>query len=61
MGGEIRRFDSDYMIAQSWQRLIDGQKILPHDLTLLRHEELESALVRSGQSQLDAHIAASKI
>ena len=28
-------------------------------MTLLRHEELESALVRSGQSQLDAHIAAS--
>lgn len=60
LGGEIRRFDSDYMIAQSWQRLIDGKNILPHDMTLLRHEELESALVRSGQSQLDAHIAASK-
>ena len=60
LGGEIRRFDSDYMIAQSWQRLIDGKNILPHDMTLLRHEEFESALVRSGQSQLDAHIAASK-
>lgn len=57
--GAIRRFDSDYMIAQSWQRLIDGKNILPHDLTLLHHEELESSLVKNGCSQTEAHIIAS--
>lgn len=60
LGDGLRRFDSDYMIAQSWQRLMDGKNILPHDMTLLRHEELESSLVSNGMSQLDAHIAASQ-
>lgn len=60
LGGEFRRFDSDYMIAQSWQRLMDGKNILPHDLTLLHHEKLEISLVKSGMSQHDAHIVASK-
>lgn len=35
------RFDPDYEIAQSWQRLFIGNEILDHDLTLLRHELLE--------------------
>lgn len=39
---------------------MDGKNILPHDMTLLRHEELESSLVSNGMSQLDAHIAASQ-
>lgn len=60
LGGKICRFDSDYMISQSWQRLIDGKKILPHDLTLLHHEALEKEIVASGKSQAEAHIIASK-
>lgn len=60
LGDGLQRFDSDYMIAQSWQRLIDGKNILPHDMTLLRHEELESSLVAAGVPQHKAHIEASK-
>ncbi len=56
----IQRFDADFMIAQSWQRLMDGKRILPHDLTLLHHEELEMAMVKNGLSQDEAHIEASK-
>ncbi len=31
-----RRFDSSYEMALSWQRLIDGKRILPKDIILLR-------------------------
>lgn len=36
-----RRFDPDCAIAQSWQRLISGKDIKPHDRTLIEHELLE--------------------
>ncbi len=36
-----RRFDPDCAIAQSWQRLITGKDIKPHDRTLIEHELLE--------------------
>lgn len=39
--GEWRRFDPDCAIAQSWQRLIIGKDIKPHDKTLIEHELLE--------------------
>ena len=55
----IRRFDPDFMIAQSWQRLEQGN-ILKHDLTLLKHEELERSLMKKGLSQNDAHIEATR-
>lgn len=55
----IKRFDSDYMIAQSWQRLIVG-KPKPHDLTLLRHESMEKELMSRGYTQDEAHILTSK-
>lgn len=50
-----KRFDPDYMIAESWRRLIEGKGIQPHDLTMLKHEMLEHKLVLSGLSQDDAH------
>ena len=55
-----RQFDADYMIAQSWQRLIEGKQIKPHDITLLKHEKLELNLVRKGVPQDEAHLTASK-
>lgn len=39
--GEKRRFDPDCAIAQSWQRLMIGKNIKPHDRTLIEHELLE--------------------
>ena len=56
----IRRFFADYDIAQSWQRLIDGKDIQPHDLTLLHHELLERQLMLEGRTQSEAHEEASK-
>lgn len=57
----IRRFYPDYDIAQSWQRLIEGKRIQPHDLTLLRHELLEQQLMHDGKTQSEAHEAASEV
>ncbi len=54
-----RRFDPDFAIAQSWQRLSQG-KIEKHDLTLLKHEKLEKDLIARGWSQGEAHKTASK-
>lgn len=39
--GEWRWFDPDCAIAQSWQRLMIGKDIKPHDKTLIEHELLE--------------------
>lgn len=55
LGDRIDYFDPDYKMAQSWQRLIDGKNIMPHDLTLLRHEEMERNLMKQGFSQEEAH------
>ena len=54
LGNEIKRFDPDFTIAQSWQRLAQGG-IEPHDLTLLKHEEMERKLIRYGLTQDEAH------
>ena len=54
-GTEKERFDSSYQMAESWQRLIEGKNIQPHDLTLLRHEMMERSLVASGMTQNEAH------
>ncbi|MBQ0037746.1 MAG: hypothetical protein KBS74_03645, partial [Clostridiales bacterium] len=58
--GRFAKFDSDFSIAQSWQRLINGSQE-PHDITLLRHELLESSLVEKGFTQNEAHIIASSV
>ena len=55
----VKRFEPDYMMAESWRRLIDGTPE-PHDLVLIEHEIMESKLMESGMSQDEAHIAASK-
>lgn len=52
-------FEPDYMMAESWKRLIDGT-FKSHDLTLLKHELLEKDLIVQGYSQSEAHILASK-
>ena len=56
-----KRFDPDYMIAESWRRMIEGKHIQQHDLTMIKHEILEHQLVLSGLSQDEAHVEASKI
>ena len=38
---EWRRFDPDCAIAQSWQRLMVGKNIQPHDRILIEHELYE--------------------
>lgn len=57
--GQFERFAPDYMMAESWKRLIDG-KPKPHDLTLLRHELLEESLIKQGHTQSEAHLLASE-
>lgn len=55
-----KRFDPEYDMAVSWQRLNDGHNIQKHDLILLNHEYYEMKLVKKGYSQNEAHIIASK-
>lgn len=54
----VRQFDPDYMMGESWRRLIEG-KPEQHDLTLIHHEILEKKLMQEGMSQEKAHIKAS--
>lgn len=53
--GGRRRFDPDYDMAQSWERLFSGKNIQTHDFTLLRHELLESKLMAEGLDYETAH------
>ena len=53
--GKIGRFDADYEMAQSWQRLIDGHNIQVRDIVLLNHEFLESVLEGEGLNAAEAH------
>lgn len=55
LGGKIDYFYPSFEMAQSWQRLIDGKDIQPHDLTLLNHEKMERELMEQGYSQDEAH------
>lgn len=54
------RFDANFHIAQSWQRLCskDSKIIQKHDRTLIEHEIMELNLVKSGLSQREAHMYA---
>ncbi len=60
--GIWRRFDPDCSIAQSWQRLMIGKDIKPHDRTLIEHELLEMRLKERnpGISHDKAHELASQ-
>ena len=61
LGNDVpERFYPSYAMAQSWQRLIDGNNIQKHDITLLNHEKTESNLMKKGHSQEDAHRIAEK-
>jgi hypothetical protein len=53
--GQPDYFYPSYIMSQSWQRLIDGRNILPHDITLLNHEKMEQELMQQGYSQDEAH------
>lgn len=55
-----RRFDPDFAIAQSWQRLAQND-IKKHDLTLLKHEVHERRLIARGMTQDEAHKETSKL
>jgi len=55
-----KRFESDYYMSQSWQRLIEGKNILPEDIIMLKHEIAEIYCVNKGFSQDEAHIKVSK-
>ena len=59
--GVQKRFDPSFEIAESWERLIIGKDIKPHDLTLFRHEAKERELIQQGYTQDEAHILTSKI
>ena len=52
-------FAPDFAMGESWRRLILG-KPEPHDITLIKHEIMESELMEQGYSQNEAHILASK-
>lgn len=56
LDGGIKRFDSDYNIAQSLQRLRSGRDIQEHDLILLQHEAMEYDLMHNeGMKYDEAH------
>ena len=54
-----RRFDPDYEMAQSWQRLINGN-FKEQDIVLLKHEYAELRYMEKGLTQNEAHIKASR-
>lgn len=61
LDGELKRFDSSFEIAQTWQRLMtSNMEIQHHDIVLLEHELFEISLVDSGLTQDEAHIIASQ-
>ena len=60
LSGTIKRFDPSYEMAESWQRLVEGKGIMPHDITLLHHELMERSLMLQGVSQAEAHIITSE-
>lgn len=51
------RFEADMEIAESWQRLVNGD-FLPKDVVLVKHELLESIYMKQGLSYREAHAKA---
>ncbi len=58
-GPELEFFEPDYMMAESWRRLIQG-KPEKHDITLIHHEIMERNLIEKGLSQEEAHLKTSQ-
>ena len=52
------RFDPDYDMAQSWQRLRNGKGIQKHDRTLIAHEAREAKYMKMGLDYDTAHAKA---
>ena len=44
--GTERQFDPDYDMSESFRRILEGKNIKPHDITLLRHDNLELNLMK---------------
>jgi len=61
--GSVHKFDPDYDMAQSWFRLREGINIKEHDLVMLKHELMESEIIKNGSDVTyeQAHEAAEKI
>lgn len=57
--GRFQRFDPDYMMAESWRRLMEGNPE-QHDLTMINHEIMEHKLMLNGMTQDEAHILTTK-
>ena len=57
--GKREYFEPDYMMAESWRRLVDG-KPEKHDITLLNREIMEKQMMQQGFSQEEAHLQTSK-
>lgn len=61
LNGSFRRFDECFEIAESWKRLaFDKKNIQKHDITLIKHELKELALVAQGVPQEEAHVISSQ-
>lgn len=59
--GDIKKFEPDYDMAQSFQRILEGKNIKPHDYTLLKHEVLEFEIMsKYNMTYEDAHAIAEK-
>lgn len=57
LDGELRYFDPDYYMAESFRRLRTNADIQPHDIILLRHEALEYDIMKANpdMSYEEAH------
>lgn len=59
-GNELEYFKPDYMMSESWRRLMQGTPE-EHDLTLIKHEIMEKDLMKKGFTQEEAHNITSKV
>jgi hypothetical protein len=50
--GTLRRFDTSYDMAESFQRIIEGKNIQEHDIILLKHELMEANLMADDPSMV---------
>ena len=50
--GTLRRFDTSYDMAESFQRVIEGKNIQEHDIILLKHELMEANLMAGDPSMV---------
>ncbi|WP_415936075.1 phage minor capsid protein [Roseburia inulinivorans] len=54
--GTERQFDPDYDMSESFRRILEGKNIKPHDITMLKHENLELNLMKKyNMVHEDAH------